>query len=213
MNTDELILNLVDLPRRPGRARVGAKLGTAVAAGLVAALALMAAIWGDGLRLAAAAAQPLFWAKVLLPATMALGALWVGARLARPGVLVGRAWLALAMPLVVAGTAALAVLAAAPAELRAGLVLGHTWRSCSLYIVALSVPAFAALLGAMRGLAATRPVAAGRVAGLLAGAIGTLAYSLRCPEMAVPFWAVWYTVGMLVPALAGGALGRWALRW
>ncbi|WP_339385852.1 NrsF family protein [Burkholderia sp. Ac-20379] len=31
--------------------------------------------------------------------------------------------------------------------------------------------------------------------------------------MAVPFWAVWYSVGMLVPALIGGALGRHVLRW
>nr|WP_186071483.1 DUF1109 domain-containing protein [Burkholderia gladioli] len=96
---------------------------------------------------------------------------------------------------------------------RAGLLLGHTWRTCSLYIAGLSMPALAVLLHAMRGLAATRPVAAGRVAGLLAGAIGTLVYCLRCPETAVPFWALWYLVGMAVPALAGGLLGRRVLRW
>ncbi len=75
------------------------------------------------------------------------------------------------------------------------------------------MPALAVLLHAMRGLAATRPVAAGRVAGLLAGAIGTLVYCLRCPETAVPFWALWYLVGMGVPALAGGLLGPRVLRW
>ncbi|CAG9200466.1 hypothetical protein BGLA2_1400029 [Burkholderia gladioli] len=38
-------------------------------------------------------------------------------------------------------------------------------------------------------------------------------YCLRCPETAVPFWALWSLVGMAVPALAGGLLGRRVLRW
>ncbi|GAB7537037.1 DUF1109 domain-containing protein [Burkholderia sp. 3C] len=213
MKTDELIMNLVDAPRLPGRAEVGRKLGLAVAAGLAAALLLLPAIWGDTLRIAAAFARPMFWAKVMLPTSMTLAAVWVGARLSRPGMPVGRAWFALALPVAVVAVAAGLVLAVTPAEARVDLVLGRTWRTCSLYIVGLSVPALVVLLCAMRGLAATRPVAAGRVAGLLAGAIGALVYSLRCPEMAVPFWAVWYPVGMLVPALIGGALGRRVLRW
>ncbi|MBN3726725.1 DUF1109 domain-containing protein, partial [Burkholderia sp. Ac-20379] len=47
MKTDDLILNLVDAPRLPGRADVGRKLGLAVAAGLAAALLLLPVIWGD----------------------------------------------------------------------------------------------------------------------------------------------------------------------
>ncbi len=54
---------------------------------------------------------------------------------------------------------------------------------------------------------------AGAMAGLLAGSVATVAYCLHCPEMEVPFWAVWYVVGMLIPALAGWLLGPRLLRW
>ncbi|AJK46592.1 DUF1109 domain-containing protein [Burkholderia plantarii] len=213
MNTDELIMTLIDAPRPPGRAAVSRRLGLAALAGIVVALLLLPAIRGDTVRLAHALGTPLFWVKVMLPASMTLAALRVAARLARPGLAVGRAWLWLGLPLAAVSVAAVAVLAAAPPELRPALVLGHTWRTCSLYIVGLSGVPLVVLLHAMRGLAATRPSVAGTVAGLLAGAIGTLAYSFRCPETAVPFWAVWYSLGMAVPALIGALAGRRALRW
>ncbi|CAM5477612.1 hypothetical protein SSTU70S_05199 [Stutzerimonas stutzeri] len=73
------------------------------------------------------------------------------------------------------------------------LLLGSTWRECLANIALLSVPAFiAAFWPAPRGLAPTRPHLAGGAAGLLAGSVAALAYSLHCPEMAVPFWALWH---------------------
>ena len=42
---------------------------------------------------------------------------------------------------------------------------------------------------------------------------GTVAYSLHCPEMGVPFWAVWYVIGMALPAVVGALLGPRYLRW
>jgi hypothetical protein len=85
--------------------------------------------------------------------------------------------------------------------------------TCSLNIALLSVPGLIAMPGAVRGLAPTRLRLTGATAGLLAGAVGTLAYSLRCPETSVPFWATWYLIGMAVPAIAGAVLGGRALRW
>jgi hypothetical protein len=38
-------------------------------------------------------------------------------------------------------------------------------------------------------------------------------YALHCPELAAPFLAVWYVLGMAIPVLVGAALGRWLLRW
>jgi hypothetical protein len=93
------------------------------------------------------------------------------------------------------------------------LVLGHSWRVCPFNIVLLSVPVFPAVFWAMRGLAPTRPRVAGAVAGLLSSALATIAYCLHCPEMSPAFWAVWYVVGMLLPAAIGAWQGPRLLRW
>lgn len=43
--------------------------------------------------------------------------------------------------------------------------------------------------------------------------MATIAYLLGCPEMQIPFWGVWYLLGMLVPTVLGALLGRSRLRW
>ena len=65
----------------------------------------------------------------------------------------------------------------------------------------------------MRGLAPTQTRLAGAAVGLLAGAIGAMAYTLHCPEMGAPFLAIWYVAGVLVPTVAGALLGPRMLRW
>jgi hypothetical protein len=137
----------------------------------------------------------------------------LAARLAIPGAKTRHAWMLLAAAnIVLWGAVSATVAAAAPGE-RIELLLGHTWHSCSLRIAVLSVPAFIAFSWAMRGLAPTRLRETGAAVGLLAGAIGTLAYTLKCPEMSVTFWAVWYSIGMAIPALIGMATARTAFRW
>ena len=54
---------------------------------------------------------------------------------------------------------------------------------------------------------------AGAGAGLFAGALGAFVYAFYCTEVAAPFIAVWYTLGIALTSLLGGILGRWALRW
>ena len=71
----------------------------------------------------------------------------------------------------------------------------------------------ATALSALRGLAPVRPRTAGFAAGLFAGALGALGYSLACPELAASFVAVWYTLGIGLVALAGAALAPFVLRW
>ena len=46
-----------------------------------------------------------------------------------------------------------------------------------------------------------------------AGAAAAFAYAFHCPEMQAPFLAVWYVLGMLIPAAVGAALGQRMLRW
>ena len=96
---------------------------------------------------------------------------------------------------------------------RWGQVLGSTWRSCPLNIALLSVPMWIACFGVLRRAAPTRLAWAGAGAGLLAGAVGALVYAVHCPEMALPFVAVWYVAGMMIPTLLGALLGPRLLRW
>lgn len=175
---------------------------------------LLMAIWlGVRRDIAAAALLPMFWVKVAFPATLLAGALIAALRLSRPGVQLGRVTLALAAPVLAMWLLAAAVLLGAAPASRGYLVFGVSWSVCPLYIASLSAPAWVAALWAMKGFAPTRPVLAGAVSGLLAGAMGALAYALYCPEMAAPFIGIWYLTGMLIPAVAGGVLGPWLLRW
>ncbi len=93
------------------------------------------------------------------------------------------------------------------------LVWGETWAACLVNVPLLSVPAFIALFMVMKTLAPVRPVAAGGAAGLLAGSLAAIIYSLHCPELTAPFIGLWYLLGMLIPAAAGAAIGPRLLRW
>ncbi|EEA04510.1 protein of unknown function DUF1109 [Burkholderia sp. H160] len=185
----------------------------AMLSGVVGSAVLMAIVFGVRPDIGTVVKTPLFWIKVALPLCLALAALLVTARLSRPGMPVGRAWAGLAAPVLTVWIATLVLLWLTPPDARLPLILGRTWRVCPLNIALLSVPAFIAVFWAMRGLAPTRPKLAGAAGGLLAGATATVAYCFHCPEMAAPFWAVWYLLGMLIPTLAGAALGPQLLNW
>jgi hypothetical protein len=185
----------------------------AMLCGGVGSTVLMAIVYGVRPDIGAAMKTPLFWIKLALPLCLALSALLATARLSRPGMAVGRAWAALAAPVLAVWIATLVLLWLTPPDARLPLVMGTTWRVCPRNIALLSVPVFITVFWAMRGLAPTRPRLAGAAGGLLAGATATVAYCFHCPEMGVPFWAVWYLLGMLIPTLAGTALGPRLLNW
>lgn len=213
MKTDDLIALLAQPEGAAARSTPPRRFAWAVPAGLAGSALMMVLVLGiradlgDALRLSA------FWWKLAYALGLAAGALVVTRRLARPGRRLEFSWLGLAVPVLAALVAALVVLSRAPDASRLPLVLGSTWSVCPLLIALLSVPALIAITWAIRGLAPTRLALAGAAGGLLAGALATVAYSLHCPEMEIPFWAVWYTLGMLVPAAAGGLLGPRLLRW
>ncbi|MDH5264730.1 MAG: DUF1109 domain-containing protein [Betaproteobacteria bacterium] len=213
METDKLIAMLAKDPEPVAPGVVARRYGAALAAGGAGAFALMLAFLGVRPDLAQAAGDPMFWVKLAVPLGLFAAALVGTTRLARPGVRAG--WSAEALLVPVGGIwvlAGVALLSAAPGE-RMALVLGSTWTSCPFNIALLSVPAFAATFWAMKGLAPTRPVAAGAFSGLLAGALGAAVYCLHCPEMAPPFLGTWYLLGMAIPAAAGAAAGPRLLRW
>lgn len=213
MKTDDLIAMLASGagPAEPAASRQ--RYAVALGWGAFGTTLLMALLLGVRPDLAEAARLPMFWVKLAFPAALLAAVLLAALRLSRPGARLGHVPSAVAAPVLAMWLiATAALLAAAPAD-RAALLLGSSAASCPFTIALLSVPMFVAALWAMKGLAPTRLVLAGAASGLLSGAGGALVYALYCPEMAAPFVAIWYLLGMLIPAALGALLGPRLLRW
>jgi hypothetical protein len=214
MKTDDLIALLAADTTPVARHAAPRRLALALAAGLPLAAVVMLLL-GYGVRpdIAQAVFWPMFWLKLLFPAVLCLAALVVLQRLGRPGVRPGASWLGLVLPVLLVWAMAGASLAAAPPESRAALVLGQTWRTCSASIALISLPLFMTALVALKSLAPTRPAWAGACAGAMAGGAAATLYALHCPELAAPFLAVWYVLGIAVPVACGALVGPRLLRW
>jgi hypothetical protein len=214
VRTDELIRMLATGAEPVSFRPPGRRLASGLVPAAIASTVLMAMALGLNPELAATAADPMFWVKLGLGGAVLCAGWLACVRLSQPGAKLGSgpAAIALAAVLGIWMLAALAIAAAGPDQ-RSALWWGQTWAGCPWNIAALSAPALAATLWAMRGLAPTRLRRAGAAAGLLSGALGALVYTLHCPELAAPFIAVWYLVGMAIPTVAGATLGARALRW
>jgi hypothetical protein len=213
VNTDDLVTMLATGVAPADTGVSARRYAVALTGGVLAGFALMIALLGLNPELSRYTSLPMFWVKVAFPALVAAGGLVAATRLSRPGAPLSGAPAALVAPVIALWVlAAVALVSAAPGE-RAALIFGSTWTVCPFNIVMLSAPAFLAILWAMKGLAPTRLRLAGAGAGLLAGALGALVYTLHCPELAAPFLGVWYVLGMSIPAALGALVGPSVLRW
>ena len=213
MRTDDLTSFLATGAGAVRPNQTASRFAAALASGALGAALLMAALLGPRPDLGAALLLPMFWVKLAFVACLAAGSLLAALRLSRPGMRL--AWIpaALAAPVLAIWLLAAIVLMRADAALRKALFFGDTWNTCPFLIALLSTPVFVAVIWAMQGLAPTRLRLAGAAAGLLSGALGTLVYSLHCPEIEAPFIGFWYLLGMLIPTTAGALLGPRLLRW
>lgn len=211
MKTDTLIDMLAREAGPAPRSVVARRLSPAAAAGLLASA--LAAIGLFGLIPADMFATAVPWTKMAYAGGLALTAGWLTARLSRPAAPVARPQRALVAVVITMAVLGGASLIAVPEGARTEALLGHSWSSCPWSVVVLSLPALATVLWAVRGLAPTRPRAAGLAAGLLAGSLGAFGYSLSCPEASPAFVAVWYSLGIALTSAAGAALGPRVLRW
>jgi hypothetical protein len=173
---------------------------------------------GTAVALLGLVPAPLFativpWMKIAYGLALAAAAGWLAARLGRP--LPRLAGPRAAVLAVVCAMALLGLVAylGAPPDDRHAAVFGHSWLVCPLFVAVLSLPGLAGALWALRGLAPTRPAAAGFACGLMAGALGAAGYALACDEHSPTFVALWYSAGALLPALLGALLGPRLLRW
>ncbi|MBK9363166.1 MAG: DUF1109 domain-containing protein [Rubrivivax sp.] len=179
--------------------------------GVLASAALALALIGPIPAALYATAAP--WVKLGYAAVLAAAALWLTATLSRPVARPLRPGRAVAAVVAAMGLIGLVALLATPAGERMTALLGHSALACPGNVLALSLPALAAALWALRGLAPTRPHAAGAAAGLLAGALGAAGYALACTETSPGFVAAWYSLGIGLTAALGAIVGPRVLRW
>lgn len=213
MKTDDLISMLAGGVAPVDRRQLAKRFSLAVALAAVGSSVLVLSIFGARPDLRAVIETPLFWGKIAFPLCLGLGALGMVTRLARPGMSPGPGrWLAGAGVLVVWLAGVYALILAAP-ETRAAMIFGKTWKVCAINIVLLSIPGYISIFWALRGMAPTRLRLAGASGGLLAGSLATIAYCLHCPEMEIPFWGVWYLLGLLLSTAIGALIGPRVLRW
>ncbi len=156
---------------------------------------------------------PVPWMKLAYAGALAGAAGWLSAGLARP---VAR--LRTPTHAVLAVFAVMTLLGGlawwlTPTDDRLVDLMGHSWSTCPVSVLLLSLPSLAGGLWALRGLAPTRPRAAGLAVGLLAGALGAMGYALACVETSPAFVALWYTLGMVLSGALGAWLGPRVLRW
>lgn len=213
MKTDDFVTMLANGVTAVPKNAAGRRIRLALLVGVPVSLVILFASYGlrDDLRLVIS--WPMFWVKLLFPLSIAVSAFVTVLRLARPGVEVRRAWMGMVLPVLLVWTMAAVAWFGMPMEERMPSLLGQSWRTCALNIGLLALPVFVATLLALRDLAPTRQTLAGAVAGALAGGVGAAIYALYCVELTVPFLAVWYVIGMAMPALVGAVLGRWLLHW
>jgi hypothetical protein len=185
----------------------------ATAAGVAISLALVLTLWGLNPELNDLAHTQAFWVKVVWLVLTCTFAAPVVMHLARPGVAAGRGVWGIAAGLMGMAMLALMQVATADADTGMQLMLGSSWQECSASIAALSVPLLTALLWMLRDMAPTRPALSGASAGLMAGALASLVYSLHCTETAYAFVAVWYVAGIALMSCVGALLGSRLLRW
>jgi hypothetical protein len=213
MTTNDLIARLTGELKPVSRTAVLQRVGTGLGISLVASAVLMVLWLGMRPDLAEASTTMMFWTKFTYTLILAVAGGWAVKRIAHPIGSIRVNLGLMAATIVVMIVLAFAQLAMTPPEEHMAMLKGRTITVCTFNIVMLSLPLLIGAFWVLRGLAPTRLTLAGAAAGLAAGSIASLVYSFHCDESAMPFIAVWYTLGVLVAGLIGAITGRFILRW
>jgi hypothetical protein len=213
MRTSDLILRLATNPTPVAADFPSSRLNRALSIGLASSTAMLVVLYGIRSDMPELLLTAMFWVRLAFPVATLITALNLAGRLGRPGAPVRLAWFVVTLPFITVLLVAAFMVLATPPGYRLQLMLGTTWRVTTANIVLLSLPSLAAVMHALKGLAPTRLILAGTGAGLLAGAQGLLVYSLYCSEMSIPFWGVWYVLGIVITAGIGALFGPLYLRW
>jgi hypothetical protein len=212
MKTDHLIRTLSadnDWQARP--------VGLWLTAGLLVAGAISISMFMMMLHVrpdvATAMRNPFFDLKFAVTLSLAIPAIVLGLRLVRPAAPVGGLmWLLLCPVALLAMGVAGDFMVPQRLSWSARLV-GSNSRVCMMAIPAMSLPLLVAALIAFRHGAATRPVLAGAVAGLMSAGLAATLYAAHCPDDSPLFVATWYTLAATLVTCLGALVGSRFLRF
>lgn len=211
--TSNLIDQLVTDLKPESRSRLLRSISLGALSGAAVSGIIVGLLWGVRPDMGAALYTSLFWIKEIFVVSLAIVGFFAMLKLARPdGHARGPIFLVFA---IVLGLGALAMLqlASAPTESWKRLIMGNTSAVCPWLILLLGVPIMFGLIWAMRRMAPTKLQLAGVTAGLTAGALSALIYSVSCDESAIPFIFIWYGGAITIMAIIGAFIGPRALRW
>ena len=213
MKTDDLVALLSTNTEPVDRRSVVDTLGIALAVGTVVTLGIT--LVGLGVRPDLTTARALGFLAVKLSFAVGIVGLALAylTRLARPGAEGRTQSLLVALPFLAIVLLAAISLGLAPSSHWDRMIVGDEWLECLLSIPIIAIVPFAISIWAVRKAAPTNLVRTGAVAGLIAGGVSAMAYSLHCTDDSLPFVAVWYGGTIVLCTLAGAILGPRLLRW
>jgi hypothetical protein len=208
--TDTLIKGLAAQAgkRQPARPSFGAALSGILPVALLASVAVVLMTAGARPDLTVILLTWTFQFKVIGMVLIGIGACRLVWSAVRPGVRVH--------PVLCLGPGGVFLLGGALLDQSGFPLLGLRTLSaanCAGVIILSSLPALAAVLLVMRNGTPTHLKTAGALAGLLAGSIGALAYTIACLNDGAGFVALWYSAAILVVSTLGAIIGPKALAW
>ena len=213
MQTDDLI-SLMTASHRPvdtGWLRRVTWLGAMAALAVTAVLVLL--VLGARHDLASTWLTTPVVAKALFGASVAGIALTLFQRSLRPGLKPGRYLPLVALPVAIVAGWAVSALSRAPVEQWNTLIFGSYWRACLVAVPLYALVPLAVLFALARRGAPVDGTLTGACAGLASAGLAAMAYSLHCPDDAVPFLAIWYTVAIATVAAFGALVFPKFMRW
>jgi hypothetical protein len=212
VKTSELIAALAADPV-PEPIRIGRRVATAIAFGLIVSLAIYALLMGPRPNIADAARTVRFWLKFVDSFAFALPSLLLTLRLARPDAKPKALALWLIAPLIILAAGAVGELIVVPSNEWLSRLVGHNSMFCMRMIPLLAAPILAALIVALRAGAPLHPGLTGALAGAVSAGIAALLYSSHCPDDSPLFVATWYPLATLICMGVGALAGRRFLAW
>lgn len=211
MKTDDLIHALTqDTTEARGFGRL---FGVAMAGSILIAGLLFFILMGPRDDFAEVIQTVRFPFKFVVTLTLAISAMGLALRLARPGVPLGPWRWALGLAPLLLAVAALTELTVVPASSWGQRLIGTNIRFCLTLIPLLSAGPLICLLVALRRGAPTYPGATGAVAGLVASGVAATFYAANCTDDSPLFVITWYPIAIGVVTLIGYVAGRRWLRW